>query len=292
MKVRPGRVVYVAAEAGRSILNRVAAWARKKHDERSAVDFFAIPSPVDLCHFGKAKDGGDVARLVEAIGAADVVVIDTVSRALSGGDENAPDDMGAFVNALDRLRDALGATVIAVHHVGKDASRGGRGHSLLHCAVDTEIEVKKDEKKGVTVATVTKQRDAPGGQQIGFKLNQVELGKDEDGDPVTSCVVEAVDYVPEPKPARNQKAQELSGYAKAALEILNAEIAEKGEWRPAFNDEMRMMAMPVWRQLAEASGRLGDNFRTNWSRALDKLLEAEKVWIEGPRETGYAYPLD
>jgi hypothetical protein len=146
-------VVYVAAEAGRSIGNRIAAFAEAKWDGCSEVAFSVVTSPVDLCHLG--RDGGDVERLIAAIGEADVVVIDTVSRALAGGNENAPDDMGRFVNALDRLREALGATIIAVHHIGKDASRGGRGHSLLHCAVDTEILVEK--RDGVSVATVTDQ---------------------------------------------------------------------------------------------------------------------------------------
>jgi len=60
-----------------------------------------------------------------------------------------------------------------VHHAGKDAARGSRGHSLLHCAVDTEIEVTRNS--GHT-ATVTKQRDGATGEQVVFRLRQVELG--------------------------------------------------------------------------------------------------------------------
>jgi hypothetical protein len=170
-----GRVVYVAAEAGRSIRNRVAAWAREKGNG-IAVDFAAVVSPVDLCH----PKTWDVPELAAAVGGADLVIIDTVSRALAGGNENAPDDMGAFVTALDLLRAKLGCAIVAVHHIGKDASRGGRGHSLLHCAVDTEVEVERCDG-GASVATVTKQRDGPGGGEIGFLMRQVYLGDDQDG---------------------------------------------------------------------------------------------------------------
>ncbi len=98
----------LAAEAGPSIGNRVAAWARERWDERNAIDFAAVVSPVDLCHLKDKENLKRLGQLVAAIGTADVVIIDTVSRALAGGDENSPDNMGVFVSALDRLRARLG----------------------------------------------------------------------------------------------------------------------------------------------------------------------------------------
>ena len=278
-RVRRGKVVYVAAEAGRSIGNRIAAFAEAKWDGCSEVAFSVVTSPVDLCHLG--RDGGDVERLIAAIGEADVVVIDTVSRALAGGNENAPDDMGRFVNALDRLREALGETIIAVHHIGKDASRGGRGHSLLHCAVDTEILVEK--RDGVSVATVTKQRDGPGGVEIAFKLHQVELGKDEDGDPVTSCVVQATDFIPSKKPTE----KELSGRKKIVAEMLGKLIREKGEKRLiegfdipcAPKKELRDRAIAAFREAAEREGQSLDANagRQAWRRAFEALRKDHVV---------------
>ena len=140
-RVTKGRVVYVATEAGRSIRNRVAAFAQEKASDQTEFDFVAVVSPIDLCHLGGKED--DVDRLIAAVGSADLIVIDTVGRALAGGNENGPDDMGSFVTAIDRLREKLNCAVIAVHHVGKNASLGGRGHSLLHCAVDTEIRIER-----------------------------------------------------------------------------------------------------------------------------------------------------
>ncbi len=50
--------------------------------------------------------------------------------------------MGALVRCMDLIRQETGACVLFVHHSGKDAAKGARGHSLLRAAIDTEIEVK------------------------------------------------------------------------------------------------------------------------------------------------------
>ncbi|MGH7096261.1 MAG: AAA family ATPase, partial [Stellaceae bacterium] len=161
-RVSVGAVVYVAAEAGRSIINRVAAWkiAYGYGKEDAAIPFATVTSPVDLCH----ANAGDLDRLIATIRAAGfdhvaLIVVDTISRALSGGDENSPSDMGAIVGSLDRLRDEFRCHVAAVHHLGKETARGARGHSLLTCNLDTVIEVARDEATGIATATITKQRD-------------------------------------------------------------------------------------------------------------------------------------
>jgi AAA domain len=261
--VRKGRVIYVAAEAGQTIRNRIAAWTGERMGlaEPDDIEFEAVMSPVDLCH----PKGWDLPRLIEAIGVAKVVVIDTVSRAMAGGNENAPDDMGAFIMALDRLRDALDCTVIAVHHIGKDSDRGSRGHSALTCAADTWIEVDKRDL-GVSVATVIRQRDGPGGGEIAFALRQVVLGEDEEGDEVTSCIVDPAGFVPD---KRAKPAKPLDGRPKAALDLLRQAIMEKGETVAG----VCRVSMDVWRDYAKGSGKFGDEgtFRAAWKRAHEKL---------------------
>ena len=277
-KTKRGRVVYVAAEAGKSIRNRVVAWANEKWDERAKLDFRAVTSPVDLCHLEK----GDARRLAETIGhgGADLVVIDTVSRALAGGDENAPSDMGAFIHVMDKLRAYLGCAIIAVHHIGKDASRGARGHSSLLCAVDTEIMIEK--RDDVSVATVTKQRDLPSGAEIAFLLRPVELGRDQDGDAVTSCVVEAAEYVPE------KKSKEPTGQAKAALDVLNQTVAEKGATVPFGDLAVRAVKVEEWREAMERSALFGEGaqFRNAWMRARGRLADDGHVAFGD----GYVWP--
>jgi hypothetical protein len=81
---------------------------------------------------------------------------------------------------------------VRIGPLGKDASRGSRGHSLRYCAVDTELTVRHNADSGIATATIAKQRDGTAGQQIAFALAPVGLGHDADGDPVTSCVLEEV----------------------------------------------------------------------------------------------------
>jgi hypothetical protein len=227
-RVRRCGVVYIAAEAGRSIENRIAA-AKTEVEFPGVMPFAAIVSPVDLC-----SDDVDLSKLIITIKAAELgmpvglIVVDTLSRVMAGGNENAPEDMGALVRNIDRLRAETGATVLLVHHSGKDTSKGARGHSLLRAAADTEIEVTRDEATKIATARVTKQRELPTEGLLTFALRQVELGSDADGDPITSCVVEPVaDTEP------SERRQKLTGTAKAAFDNFLNCMAEQAEELPA-----------------------------------------------------------
>ena len=203
-RIRRAGVVYIAAEAGRGIENRVVA-AKQETVLPASMPFAAITTPIDLC-----TQTADTEKLVSAVQDAalgmrvELIVIDTLSRVMAGGNENQPDAMGAFVRNIDRLRAATGAAVLIVHHSGKDASRGARGHSLLHAAIDAEFEITRDEATKICTARVTKQREYPTEGVLSFSLRQVELGTDQDGDPVTSCIVEAAEIseVVSRKPAK------------------------------------------------------------------------------------------
>ena len=91
---------------------------------------------------------GDVQGLAESIAAAGavggVVCIDTLNRAAPGADENSSQDMGLIIEAAKALQMALGGLVLLVHHTGKDAGKGLRGHSSLFAALDAAIEVSRD----------------------------------------------------------------------------------------------------------------------------------------------------
>lgn len=181
-------VVYIAAEGGGGIRKRAAALLRRYPDATSA-PFHLLMAPVDLFRPGADGDTGALIEAVRAVSAATpvgLIVVDTVARALAGGDENSPVDMGSFVRNLDKIRTATSAHVMGVHHTGKDAARGARGHSSLRAALDTEIEI------GQGSIDVTKQRDLDKAWSTKFELVEVLLGQDADGDPVTSCTVRLV----------------------------------------------------------------------------------------------------
>lgn len=192
MRVTPSAVLYLAAEGGRGVANRIVAL--KQATGASGVPFALRRAGMDLLH--AEADLNAVYELAQEVQSAApdrplMIVIDTLSRVMAGGDENSAADMTALIRNIDAIREATGAHIMLVHHTGKDAARGARGHSSLRAATDTEIEVQNED--GQRAAMVTKQRDYQGGEVFAFALKGVELGKDQDGDPVTSCVVEVTD---------------------------------------------------------------------------------------------------
>src|SRR5262249_23946788 len=118
------------------------------------------------------------------------VVLDTLNRSLDGS-ESDDRDMGGYIRAGDAVREAFGCAVVIVHHCGVEASRR-RGHTSLTGAVDAQLAVKRDGS-GNVVVTVEWMKDGPEGETIVSRLEQVELGQDVDGDPITSCVVVPVE---------------------------------------------------------------------------------------------------
>src|SRR5690606_37406831 len=186
-RVAGGAVLYLAAEGGNGIANRIVGL--RKTSGVVEVPLALRRAGLDLLN--PDADTERVIKLAEEVAnraPLKLIVIDTLSRVIAGGDENGPVDMTAFIKNVDRIRHATGAHIMIVHHTGKDAAKGARGHSSLRAATDTEIEISVDETE-IRLAKVTKQRDLPGGEEFAFKLDAVALGVDDDGDTVTTCVV-------------------------------------------------------------------------------------------------------
>lgn len=191
-----GCVVYIAAEGGHGFTNRVAAL--KLHhglNEDADIPLAVLPTMVDLL-----DPAADTPRIVEMVREVEqetglpvvLVVVDTLSRAMAGGDENGPKDMTGFVANIDRIR-AVAPHCMIIHHTGKDVAKGARGHSSLRAATDTEIELLPTGNGKECTATITKQRDMEGGDIFLFTLLSIQIGVDDDGDPVASAVVEHID---------------------------------------------------------------------------------------------------
>jgi hypothetical protein len=182
-KVRPGPVVYLAVEGGPGFSRRVEAWRRRHLDgHREPVPFYLIDVAVDLI--------ADHAALIASIRAQAVmpttVFIDTLNRTLIGS-ESKDEDMARYVRAADAIRRAFSCTVVIVHHCGIVGSRP-RGHTSLPGADDAQIAVEKG-KNGLITVTVEHMRDGPAGLSFACRLESVDLGLDDDGDPINSCVI-------------------------------------------------------------------------------------------------------
>ena len=194
-RVERGVVIYIAGEGAASVRRRLEAFRR--HHNRVLGAFGLISTSLNLM-----DPSVDVENLIQLIkeraeeigGSVLLVIVDTLARAMGGANENASEDMARIVSAADRIREETGAHVMFVHHCGKDAARGARGHSSLRAAVDTEIEVTAEEGSAVHTLTITKQRDLDSvGDRLSGRFVPVELGVNQWGNPITACVVEPVD---------------------------------------------------------------------------------------------------
>src|ERR1700730_11954109 len=143
--VRRGAVLYIALER-RKLVERRAIAFREKHGPPDLP--FAIMGGVhdfrDKC---TAQHIIEVARQVETLTGEQLalICIDTLSRALCGGDENSPKDMGAIVAATGLLQQGTGAHVMWIHHIPVDGGERMRGHGALLGAMDTTIHVVKGD---------------------------------------------------------------------------------------------------------------------------------------------------
>lgn len=177
----------VALEGAAGQRNRVKAI--EKHYRRK------LPSSVKFTfsdlRLNQPEDVAELAARIEKHGGADVVIIDTLACAMAGGDENSSRDMGLVVAGAKALQRATGGLVLLVHHTGKDASRGLRGHSSLNAALDACIEVKRHDD--YRSWKLVKSRDSEDGVQGAFDLQRVELRVDSKGYPVSSIVAVPVE---------------------------------------------------------------------------------------------------
>jgi hypothetical protein len=250
-RVKQGVVVYCALEGAEGFRARVEAFRREKLSEDASPPFHLMASSLSLVADHPTFLADIRAQLGEERPA--VVVIDTLNRSLAGS-ENDDKDMNAYVKAADALRDAFDCAVIIVHHCGHGGDRP-RGHSLLMGALDIQIAVKRDAADNI-VATLELSKDGAAGAEIVSRLVPVEVGVDDDGDPVTSCVIEALDVEPTRAPKPNSTPR-LSKAAQTALRALQKTIDEVGETAPTSNhipQGARTVTLDQWRGYAYRMG--------------------------------------
>ena len=224
LKVSQAEVVYVLLEGEAGLKNRFDAW-EKARSKQIPSSYRFIVQPVHL------MSADDVGALIEVLPRDAVIFIDTLNRAAPTADENSSRDMGVILQAAKQIAAQNNGLVIVVHHTGKDQGRGMRGHSSLFAALDGAIEVVRDAS-GKRSWGVAKTKDGDDGATRAFKLEVHTLGKDADGEDITSCSVE-VDSSNIFLPKKPQG--KLQGPALNAIKSQLANSPEKGKCQSGGN---------------------------------------------------------
>jgi AAA domain len=228
-RVHQGTVIYIASEGERGLSARIEV-LRQSGLAGGDPAFYLLSSRLNL-----VKDVDTLIADIRTTLGEDqcvLIVIDTLNRTIAGS-ESKDEDMGAYIGAADRLREAFGAAIALIHHCGINGDRP-RGHSSLGGALDAQIAVEKNGANHV-IATVEWMKDGPEGEMVASQLVPVEIGFDEDGELITSLVVEPVAEDEAVSNKTASKAAKLSPANRRALDLLKDAIARGGEVPPADN---------------------------------------------------------
>jgi putative DNA primase/helicase len=258
----PGHVVYIGAEGATGLHLRKKAWEIRHGKKLNNLAILGAAVTinnatecqmlVELCEVA-AKQLDEPIKLI---------VVDTLARSFEG-EENSASDMGAFVRACDRIRAVTGATVLVVHHSGKDADKGARGSSALRAACDFEFKIVSPGKK-VTKLTCTKAKDSDPFDDMTFKLNVVEIGrKDQKGREMGSLTLtmQAAGEV--------TMVDDLTGHPQTLNNLIANEMSRRGN-SFVMKDFLRDSFYHA----------IGKQDRKAFSRAMDKLVEDEWVVMD------------
>ncbi|OED66713.1 Cro/Cl family transcriptional regulator [Vibrio tasmaniensis ZS-17] len=260
-------VVYVAAEGQIGISKRIKAWE------------IATGQQVEqLYTLGQAVVMSDTtaqSNLIQAIHELEkhndikvgLIVLDTLARNF-GGDENSGDAMGKFIRGCDLVKTSTGASVVAIHHSGKDVSKGGRGHSSLNAAIDCEFQVSHDSKTGLTTLSNTKMKDAEEAPDLVFDFKPIDLGITcEEGEPITSLALLT------PATIKNNKSDtndDNNPMLKALRDVFGGSCAR---------DDLRKHCFPP------KEGVAANTTNQKFKRALTTLVDKNLVFVQQKGET-------
>jgi AAA domain/Bifunctional DNA primase/polymerase, N-terminal/Primase C terminal 2 (PriCT-2) len=181
-KTKQATPIYLAAEGGAGLMRRIEAWHRARSQDWRKCPMRVVIVPLTLRTQSKV--------LREAIEATGIqpgdVIVDTMSQTFTG-DENSNDQVAEWLRILGtELRDGLACTVTIVHHTGHSANDRMRGASAMHSNADFALGVSRDGKELLATVEFAKVKDAERPDPQTFELSVQLLGKDEDGDAITS----------------------------------------------------------------------------------------------------------
>jgi hypothetical protein len=245
-RVRQCGVLYVSAEGGGSITNRLDAWARHHEVDLAQVPFAVVTEPTNLLEEAGTNQLIADASRVPNLG---LIIIDTAARVMPGGKEDT-EAMSRLVAAADAIRLATGAAIIIIHHTGKEEGRGSRGSTVLPFASDTGLATSKDDATKIATLQHVRSRDSEGGDTFLFKLDVEDLYTDDEGDTVRAALAVHLDTAGRTS-AKRKPLPRLTAKQKIALDALERAISANGKPAPAHNyipSTATVVDLDLWRR--------------------------------------------
>ena len=279
-----GAVLYICGEGFGGVGARIKA-CKQHHQTEDGAPIYVIRHQLNLRSSVEDFNALMIAieNTVTELGINfKMIIVDTLARAFGGGNENDSADMGAFITACGRIQQIVqDCALMILHHSGKDATKGLRGHSSLLGAVDTELELLRFEDQMKGVITISKQKDGEDNKRIGFEMVSIELESPSSlqiGDPVTSLAVQASELGSFDGMKKDSKSN--AGHGKnqvLSLQCLELAIKKNGFLKLIEGSQRMVVDLTHWK--AELWSKMGctdedkDSFKVAWGRIRKDLTK-------------------
>lgn len=214
------KVLLVAAEGAGGTGNRLKAYCDYHNIPVSDLDGYLRILP-GIPNLMNRPDAIEVVKAIRDWGGCGCVVFDTFAQVTPGANENSGEDMGVALANAKAIGSVFNAVVLLIHHSGKDTSKGARGWSGSHAAMDFVLEVVRFEETAKRSIRVRKQKDGQDGEELGLRLEIVTVGIDPDGDEITSCVAVEADVPVYAEPDSTPKRKPLSQWEQIVLDTVS-----------------------------------------------------------------------
>jgi len=293
---KKGAVLYICGEGHGGMGARVKA-CKIQNKSPDGVNLYIIRAQLNL-----RSSPEDFAELLNAINELiaeideplELIILDTLMRMSGGGfNENSSEDMGGFITQAGKLQEIFECALMVIHHSGKDVTKGLRGHSSLLGAVDTELEIARQDSVinasdvsviGNAILTVSKQKDGADSIQIGIEIVLVEIGTSDLGFEVnTSLAIRHNQEIAGSTQKGSKNNAGSGGNQRLEMDSLMKAIKAKGSYRVVDGTSRYGVALDDWRaEFWSMKGCTEEDkaaFKKAWLRARERLVAVNKVTI-------------
>jgi hypothetical protein len=292
---KKGAVLYICGEGHGGMGARVKA-CKIQNKSPDGANLYIIRAQLNL-----RSSPEDFAELLDAINdliaeidePLEIIILDTLMRMSGGGfNENSSEDMGAFITQAGKLQEIFECALMVIHHSGKDVTKGLRGHSSLLGAVDTELEIQRQDSVinsadtsviGNAILKVSKQKDGADSIEIGIEIVLVEIGTSTLGFEITTSL--AIRHNQDIAGGNSKAGKNNAGFGNQRLEMdsLMKVIKAKGSYREVDGTSRYGVSLDDWRaefwSMKGCTDEDKASFKKAWLRARERLVSVNKVVI-------------
>jgi hypothetical protein len=240
---RTGGVAYFAAEGAGGLTSRLNAIAARRGYPGTLPFAWRSDCPPLTAPDALAKLATEIAQAAAHLEAQHsvpltLILIDTLIAAAGYakvGDENDAAVAQKIMSVLSKLSARTGALVLGIDHFGKAIETGTRGSSAKEGHADVVLAILADRELNGAVANtrlaVRKLRDGAAGLESPFIATPIEVGRDEDNEPITRVVIDW-----DPAPAKLVSETDWSKSLQLLRRILMTMLADHGASAAPFAD--------------------------------------------------------